>query len=415
MKRPIVIVDPLSSGVELAPTFKMRGIPAIAVTLQNEEWPEFGSKMKSSDFVQVIPDQPGIENLLKKYDPIAIIPGTEEGIPLAERLTEILTPQLANDPKKSLHRAHKSLMQKALQVAGVPDLLTIHTSSEEVANDWIKGNNLQNTPLIIKPPMLSGSEMVFHIAPNGGWKKAFQQILAESSVVSGKRSETVVIQEQAIGPEYAVGTVSAGGKHYLVHLIKYNKTFAGDRQTVFDHVEFVPHDKTILGDLFAYTKTVLDALGVRWGATHTEIILTANGPRLIEMSARMIGGPVVDFARVATGSSQADKLAEIYVDGDVKAKEFAFKKTVVPVFLRAANSGIAANLEALNHTTDLATMIYKYIWIKNGDLVPQTVDYLTSIGIIALAGDRESIFSDYKKIRAMESKLVFTHGSQRRQ
>jgi len=31
------------------------------------------------------------------------------------------------------------------------------------------------------------------------------------------------------------------------------------------------------------------------------------------------------------------------------------------------------------------------------DRVPQTVDYLTSIGIIALAGDREAIFVDYKK------------------
>jgi len=44
MKRPVVIVDPLSAGIELAPTFKARGIPAIAITLTNEEWPEFGSK-----------------------------------------------------------------------------------------------------------------------------------------------------------------------------------------------------------------------------------------------------------------------------------------------------------------------------------------------------------------------------------
>jgi len=56
-------------------------------------------------------------------------------------------------------------------------------------------------------------------------------------------------------------------------------------------------------------------------------MLTKNGPRLIESSARMIGGPVVGFARAATGSSQADKLVEIYVDGDVQTKEFVFKKS----------------------------------------------------------------------------------------
>ena len=408
MNRPIVIVDPLSSGIELAPAFKTRGIPAIAITLTNEEWPEFGSKLKVSDFVEIIPDQPGIEDLIKKYDPIAIIAGTEEGIPLAERLTAILTPHLSNDTKKSLHRSHKSLMQKALEEAGVPALKTLHTASEEEAEAWIKENGMKDEPLIIKPPMSSGSEMVFHIAANGEWEKAFHHILTEPSVISGKRSETVVIQEEAIGTEYAVGTVSADGKHYLVHLIKYNKTSSGERKTVFDHVEFVPYEKDILGDLFDYTQKVLNALGIRYGATHTEIMLTKNGPRLIESSARMIGGPVVGFARAATGSSQADKLVEIYVDGDVQTKEFIFKKTVVPVFLKAVNLGIASNLEVLDGASELPTLLYKYIWIKNGDCVPQTVDYLTSIGIIALAGDRESIFLDYKKIREMEESLVFS-------
>lgn len=404
--RPVVIVDPLSSGIELAPTFRARGIPAIAVTLTTEEWPEFGSKMKASDFVEVIADQPGIESLLKKYDPIAIIPGTEEGIPLAERLAGILTPQLANDPQKSLHRSHKSLMQQALHEAGVPALKTLHTSSEAEAESWIKKNGLVAAPLILKPPTSSGSEMVFHIPAGGDWQEKFHQILAESSVVTGKKSEAVVIQEQAIGTEYAVGTISANGNHHLVHLIKYNKIVAGGRQTVYDYVEFVPYENETLGGLFEYTKKALDALGVRWGATHTEIMLTDKGPRLIESSARMIGGPVVGFARAATGSSQADKLVEIYVDGDVLHKDYLFKKTVVPVFLKAAHAGVVSNMEIFEEASQLPTLLSKHVWIKTGDQVPQTIDYLTAIGIIALAGDREAIFRDYHKIRAMESRLI---------
>ena len=164
-----------------------------------------------------------------------------------------------------------------------------------------------------------------------------------------------------------------------------------------------------MGDLFEYTQNVLDALGVRWGATHTEIMLTKNGPRLIESSARMIGGPVVGFARAATGSSQADKLAEIYIDGDVRTTEYQFQKTVVPVFLKAVTQGIVTNTEVFDDAVHLSTLLYKYIWVKSGDVIPQTIDYLTAIGIIALAGDRDFIFSDYKKIRAMESKLTFTH------
>lgn len=406
MNRPVVIVDPLSSGIELAPTFRARGIPAIAVTLDTIEWAEFGSKMRASDFDAVISDQSGIESMIERFDPIAIIPGTEEGIPLAERLTQILTPHFANDPRKSLHRSHKFYMQQALLEAGIPVLKTFHTASEKDAKVWIAENNLTGVPLILKPPLSSGSEMVFHVPAYGNWQNAFQHILTVPSAVTGICSETVVIQEQAIGTEYAVGTVSAGGKHHLAHLMRYNKTSAGERRTVFDHVEFVPFGKD-LGEVFEYAQKVLDAVGVQWGAAHTEIMLTKDGPRLIESSARMIGGPVVGFARAATGSSQADKLVEIYTDGVVKNQEYQFRTSVVPVFLKAILGGKVINTEVFDAAADLPTLLDKYIWIKNGDDVPQTVDYLSAIGIIALAGDREAIFQDYQKIRAMEAKLRF--------
>ncbi len=406
MNRPVVIVNPLSSGIELAPAFKSRGIPAIAVTLKSPDWAGYGSTLQTADFVEIIPDQTNIADILAKYNPLAILPGTGESVPLAEHLTEVLTPELANDPKKSLHRLHKALMQDALQKAGVPYLKTLNTASENEVAMWIKENELSDSPLIVKPPMSGGSDNVFHIPANGDWKTAFNRVLTEPSHTSGKVNETVVIQEQAIGTEFAVGTVSANGKHYLAHLIKYNKATYHDRKTVYDYVEFVPYCEEELGELFAYTQQTLDALGIRFGATHTEIMLTAKGPRLIELGARMCGGPVVRFAREASGSSQADKLVEIYADGDVHTKEYLFKKLVVPVFLKSPANGIISNMEALADTSKLPTLFNSYLWFKNGDRVPQTVDYLTSIGIIALTGNRECILQDYKKIREMEANLI---------
>ncbi|MGX8784294.1 ATP-grasp domain-containing protein [Legionella pneumophila] len=406
MNRPVVLVDPLSSGIELAPAFKARGIPAIAITLKHPDWIGFGATMQTSDFVEIIPDQPNLVEVLRKYDPLAIIPGTEEGVPLAEALAIALTPQFANDPEKSQNRLHKALMQETLQKAGVPALKTLNTASENEVESWIRTNGLIDSSLIIKPPVSAGSDKVFHIPAKGEWKKAFNQVLSEPSKITGKNNETVVVQEQAIGTEFAVGTVSANGKHYLAHLIQYNKTSFNNRKTVYDYVEFVPYREEMYGELFKYTQKALDALGIRWGAAHNEIMLTKDGPRLIETGARMCGGPVVGFAREATGSSQADKLVEIYVDGDVLTKEYVFKKTVVPVFLKSPAKGKISNAEAFADISKLPTFLNKHLWFKNGDPVPQTVDYLTSIGIIGLAGDRTSILLDYEKIRSMESKLV---------
>ncbi|MBI2785781.1 MAG: ATP-grasp domain-containing protein [Legionella longbeachae] len=406
MNRPVIIVEPISSGIELAPAFKKRGIPAIAVTFKSPDEIGFGTKVQASDFIEIIPDQPKLTEILSKYNPIAILPGNETGMSLAEHLTETLTPHFANDPKKSLNRLHKAFMQKALQEAGIPALKTLNTASENEVQNWIKENDLVDSPLIIKPPISAGSDKVFHISSKGDWKMAFNRVLTEPSEITRKMSGTVVVQEQAIGTEFAVGTVSANGKHYLAHLIKYNKTSSQDRKTVFDYVEFVPYNEEVHGGLFDYTKKTLDALGIRWGATHTEIMLTQNGPRLIESSARMCGGPVVQFAREASGSSQADKLVEVYADGDVLTKKYVFKKSVVPVFLKSPAKGIISNVEALAEISKLPTLLSKYIWFKNGDLVPQTVDYLTNIGIVGLAGNRESILLDYEKIRKMESELI---------
>jgi biotin carboxylase len=405
VNRPVVIVEPLSSGIELAPAFKARGIPAIAVTFPPLDRIGFGTQLQTQDFVELIADQPNIVEVISKYNPLAIIPGTEGAVPLAEKLALALTPQFANDPKKSLHRLHKALMQEALEGAGVPVLKTLNTSSESGVEAWIRENGLQDAPLIIKPPISAGSDKVFHIPAHGDWKRAFNRVLTEPSKITGSVSETVVVQEEAIGTEYAVGTVSANGKHFLSHLMKYNKTSSNDRKTVFDHVEFVPYGEQ-LAEVFEYTKKALDALGIRWGAAHNEIMLTKDGPRLIESGARMIGGPVVGFSRAATGSSQADKLVEIYVDGEVRTKEYVLRQSVVPVFLKSPATGIVANAEALDEVSQLPTLLSKHIWFKNGDRVPQTVDYLTSIGIIALAGERESIFSDLQKIRQFESKLI---------
>lgn len=411
MNRPVVIVNPLSSGIELAPAFKSRGIPAIAVTLKSPDWVGYGSTIQSADFAEIIPDQSNLVEILRKYNPLAIIPGTGESVPLAEHLAEVLTPNLTNDPKKSLNRLHKALMQDALKEAGIPYLKTLNTTSENEVELWLKENELVNSPLIIKPPMSGGSDKVFHISARGDWKIAFNRVLTEPSPTSGKTNDTVVIQEQAIGTEFAVGTVSANGKHYLAHLIKYNKTSSHDRKTVYDYVEFVPYIEEELGELFIYTQKTLDALGVRFGATHTEIMLTEKGPRLIELGARMCGGPVVKFSREATGSSQADKLVEIYADGDVLTKEFVFKKTVVPVFLKSPMKGTISNIETLTEASKLPTLFNTYIWYKNGDIVPQTVDYLTSIGIIALTGNLKDILQDYKTIREMESKLIISNWS----
>jgi hypothetical protein len=59
-------------------------------------------------------------------------------------------------------------------------------------------------------------------------------------------------------------------------------------------------------------------------------------------------------------------------------------------------------LEALK---GLQTHLSTHTWHRNGDLVPRTVDFETMLGVVALAGDREAVFADYKRVREVEAHL----------
>lgn len=407
MSRPVVIVDPLSSGIELAPAFRARGIPCVAISsFEPRSSLGYGTSIQKQDFSEIILASSGLEEVIRKLNPLAVIPGTDSAMALAERLSAALDLPFSNDPRKSIHRLHKASMQEALAEAGIPALQTISTTNEAEVEAWLREKSLTSSPLVVKPANSAGSDKVFLIPAGGDWQSAFRRVLTEPSKLDGKLHDTAIVQEQAIGTEFAFGTVSANGKHYIGQIIQYTKGTAENRSVVYDHVEFMPFIEEDHGEMWRYTQRVLDALGVRWGAAHNEFMLTKNGPRLIETSPRMTGGPVVLFAREASGSSQADKWVEAIALGDVATKAYTWKKTVMPVFLRAKATGTVSNVEALNGISQLPTLFRPFVWFKNGDALKQTVDYLSSIGIVALSGERESVLCDYHKIRAMESQLV---------
>jgi glutathione synthase/RimK-type ligase-like ATP-grasp enzyme len=66
-------------------------------------------------------------------------------------------------------------------------------------------------------------------------------------------------------------------------------------------------------ELAAYACSALTALGVVFGVTHTEIKLTREGPRIIEVNGR-VGGGVCEMLRLAADYDMALELAHMSVD-----------------------------------------------------------------------------------------------------
>merc|ERR1711972_568071 len=74
--------------------------------------------------------------------------------------------------------------------------------------------------------------------------------------------------------------------------------------------------------LVDYTFKVLDAVGLRYGPCHTEIMLTARGPILVEVNCRLHGLQGPRLIELATGCSKAHAAADTLLGGKLFEERF---------------------------------------------------------------------------------------------
>ena len=105
----------------------------------------------------------------------------------------------------------------------------------------------------------------------------------------GERNARVLVQQCAVGREFAVNTVSRNGRHVLSDLWEYHKIPTPGGAPLYDRTMLV----RVLGSehqaLIDYAFQALDALDISFGPAHIEIMLTDRGPVLIEAAGRPMG------------------------------------------------------------------------------------------------------------------------------
>ena len=113
----------------------------------------------------------------------------------------------------------------------------------------------------------------------------------------GSRAGVVLYEEFVPGPEVTVNGFAEDGRHHVAAV------------TARDHFDGVPgvaqrHVFPSGLDDAAAARTAdaaVAALGIRSGPTYTQIVLSPDGPRVIEVAARLGGGHDSELVRIATG------------------------------------------------------------------------------------------------------------------
>jgi hypothetical protein len=109
---------------------------------------------------------------------------------------------------------------------------------------------------------------------------------------------TALAEEFLDGPVVSVDSFSYAGRHLPIGYSEYrmNERFVEWEVSTPSRVA-APH----VDQLFELTPRLLDAVGLTEGPSHSEFVLTANGPRVLESHARLAGSGAPELVRRAFG------------------------------------------------------------------------------------------------------------------
>jgi len=405
MTRYAVIVDPVSTGQDYPDAFRAAGCSPIAVLSAAEPFAAWTWHPERFDHVHVFGgDVEGLASELSAYEPRYVVAGAESGVELTDALVELVAPGSGNRCELGDARRDKAAMARALERAGVPHLCQMSTDDPAEIAAWLRRTGLDSAPIVLKPTRSGGGDKV-HLVPAGAdWRPAFHAILGAINVFD-EVNGAVLVSEYATGTELLVDTYSVDGRHGLVDVCRYTKRQFDDRIGIYDCVEFLaPDDPDVLA-VWPYTRQVLDAVGLRNGCGHAEVMLTPRGPRLIEIGSRPAGGGHQLITEIATGDNHIKRTVAHRERGEF-TPSYELVQYLRGVFIAAPRAGVWHNAEVLEGVEALSSYHAKHLPYGTGDHVPATRDMLTFLGWVVLTSpDRDAVDADYREIKARERLL----------
>lgn len=402
----VAFVDAFAMGRLLLPAMDRLGLECVHVQSPNPDV-HLARKPLPEGFVANVRhegDLAATASALREQGVAWVIASGESGVELADRLAaELGTP--GNGMSRPASRRNKYDMVLALRDAGVAHAATIVSADAEEIVDW--ADHSAGYPVVLKPVASSGTDNVVACASAEQVRAVHEKVMASANR-HGEPNTVVLAQEFLDGDEYFVNTVSRDGRHHTVEIWRYFKTRLPGGNIIYDHNEPLAPDDPLAKQLEAYTHEVLDALEVRNWASHTEIMLTARGPVLVECAARFGGGQVPDIADRCLGTNQVDLLALSVADPaafdqlPTTAYELRQRARYVHLINREEH-GVAPSHEAMGAIRALPSYAHTVMLHQEGNPLPRTVDFATMPGfVILISEDAEQLRADYRKLRDIE-------------
>jgi biotin carboxylase len=409
MSGAAVVVDAFSTGARLAPRFAAAGMPVVHVQ-SNPVLPDFYLRaFQPEHFVENVVHEGDLEATLARlepHDPAFVVVGSEPGVPVADALSERLGLP-SNGAELSLARRDKHEMAAALRRAGLRAIEEMKTGKVAEAIAWADSGG--RWPVVVKPLDSAGTDGVTICEDPAALEAVFAANLGRPNALHGANEE-LLVQELLRGTQLFVNSVSWNGVHHVSEVWRDNKLRLPEN-FIYDYEELLPRHGEQQDQVVPYVEKVLDALGIRYGPAHTEVMLTESGPVLVESGARMHGSVPDEIVDRCTPSHQT-LTAEAYLDPDSVARRaerpYELNAHAFCVMLISRHEGRIVSADGLRRIEELPSFAGTISMLGPGDRLRRTVDLFSCPGIIYLVDpDRDQVQADYDRIRELDTAELF--------
>ncbi|SER12979.1 Biotin carboxylase [Streptomyces sp. yr375] len=193
----------------------------------------------------------------------------------------------------------KLTTRRLLAAAGVPSARFRHVHSRQDARAAAEALGL---PAVVKPRSLAGSIGVA-LATDPDQVGPAHDMAAASAFPGIDGLAGVIVEEYLSGDELSVDCAVFHGEVHVVNVARKRLGFAPYFEEV-GHLVAPWQDEPWAVEVRSVVAAAHAALGIRTGLTHTELRLTATGPRIVEVNGRLGGDFIPLLGALATGVDQ---------------------------------------------------------------------------------------------------------------
>ncbi|MBW8056706.1 MAG: ATP-grasp domain-containing protein [candidate division NC10 bacterium] len=240
----------------------------------------------------------------KQYPIQAVVSADDDGAILAAMAAAALG--LRHNPVNAVTAARdKHRMRAVLAAAGLP---SPHSTLVSIDEDPEEAARRVSFPCVVKPLFLSASRGVIRADDPAQFVAAFQRVVAilrrpEVAVQGGALAQQILVETFIPGIEVAVEGLLSEGKLKVLALFDKPDPLEGPFFEETIYVTPSRHPAPVQQSVVACTAEAVHVLGLRHGPVHAELRVNDQGPWILEMAPRSIGGLCSRTLRFGAGIS----------------------------------------------------------------------------------------------------------------